>query len=55
MTVGDSEGDISMFEHSGFSVAAKPLRKTTARAATVTHRGESLLGLLDILPVGPVQ
>lgn len=51
VTVGDSDGDISMFEHSGFSVAFNPATERTARAATVAHRGESLLDLLGLLPL----
>ena len=51
ITVGDSDGDISMFEHSGFSVAFNPATERTARAATVTHRGESLLEILEHLPL----
>ncbi len=55
ITVGDSDGDISMFEHSGFSVAFNPKSEATARAATVTHVGESLLDLPDLLPLGRPQ
>jgi phosphoserine phosphatase len=51
ITVGDNDGDISMFEHSGFSVAFNPATGRTARAATVAHRGESLLDLLGLLPL----
>ena len=51
ITVGDSDGDISMFEHSGYSVAFNPATERTARAATVAHRGESLLDLLGVLPL----
>jgi phosphoserine phosphatase len=51
IAVGDSDGDISMFEHSGFSVAFNPVTERTARAATVAHRGESLLDLLGLLPL----
>jgi phosphoserine phosphatase len=52
ITVGDSEGDISMFEHSGFSVAFNPSTERTARAASVAHRGRSLLGIVPLLPPG---
>lgn len=55
ITVGDSEGDISMFEHSGFSVAFNPKSEATARAATVSHMGESLLDLVDLVPLGRPQ
>jgi len=51
ITVGDSEGDISMFEHSGFSIAFNPASETTARAARAVARGESLLSIVDLLPV----
>jgi len=50
-TVGDGEGDIPMFSRSGFSIAFNPISETTARAATVVHRGESLLDLVTLLPV----
>ncbi len=53
ITVGDSEGDISMFEHSGISIAFNPGTERTARAATLVHEGESLLGLLPLLPLAP--
>ncbi|HEU4401146.1 MAG TPA: HAD family phosphatase [Candidatus Polarisedimenticolia bacterium] len=52
IAVGDSEGDISMFEHSGFSIAFNPGNAATARAASVAHEGESLLDLLGLLPLG---
>jgi phosphoserine phosphatase len=55
IAVGDSEGDISMFEHSGFSVAFNPRTERTARSATITHRGESLLDLVDLLPAEPTE
>ena len=51
ITVGDSEGDISMFERSGFSVAMNPASERTARSASVTHRGESLLDLMNLMPL----
>ncbi len=52
ITVGDSEGDISMFEHSGFSIAFNPASEATARAASAVGRGESLLSIVDLLPDG---
>ncbi len=55
VTVGDSDGDISMFEHSGFSVAFNPRTERTARAATMVHRGDSLLDLPALLPLGRPQ
>lgn len=53
ITVGDSDGDISMFEHSGYSVAFNPASERTARAATVVGRGDSLLSLVNLLPLDP--
>jgi phosphoserine phosphatase len=50
IAVGDSDGDISMFERSGFSVAFNPRSDRTARSATITHHGDSLLDLLGRLP-----
>ena len=50
--MGDSEGDISMFEHSGFSIAFNPASEATARAASAVGRGESLLSIVDLLPDG---
>jgi phosphoserine phosphatase len=55
ITVGDSDGDISMFERSGFSVAFNPRTDRTASAATVSHVGDSLLELLPHLPLGRPQ
>ncbi len=52
IAVGDSDGDISMFERCGFSVAFRPESRRTAEAATVVHAGESMLDLLTLLPVG---
>jgi phosphoserine phosphatase len=51
ISVGDSDGDISMFEHSGFSIAFNPASDKTARAATVVARGESLLSIVNLLPL----
>ena len=51
ITVGDSDGDISMFEHSGFSIAFNPASDETARAASAVARGESLLAIVDRLPL----
>lgn len=51
ITVGDSDGDISMFEHSGFSIAFNPASEATARAARAVGHGESLLAIVDLLPV----
>jgi phosphoserine phosphatase len=51
MAIGDSDGDISMFEHAGFSIAFNPVSEATARAARLVHHGESLLGLAPLLPL----
>ena len=51
ITVGDSEGDISMFEHSGYSIAFNPASEATARAARAVGQGESLLSIVGLLPV----
>jgi phosphoserine phosphatase len=51
ITVGDSDGDISMFEHSGFSVAFNAVSEKTERAASVVGRGESLLSIVNLLPI----
>ena len=53
ITVGDSDGDISMFEHSGFSIAFNPATETTARAATAVARGDSLLSIVNLFPLDP--
>ena len=50
VSIGDSEGDISMFERSGFSIALNPASGRTAGAARVVHRGDSLLDLVPHLP-----
>ncbi len=55
ITIGDSDGDISMFEHSGFSVAFNPRDEATARAASTVHVGESLMDLMTVLPLGRPQ
>jgi len=52
IAVGDSDGDISMFRKVGFSIAVRPASRQTADAASVVHHGESLAGLLDLLPAG---
>jgi len=51
ITVGDSDGDISMFEHSGYSVAFNPVTESTARAASVVGRGDSLLSIVNLFPL----
>lgn len=52
ISVGDSEGDISMFEKTGYSVAFNPNGPRTARAATLVHEGDSVLDLVGRLPIG---
>ena len=50
VAVGDSAGDISMFERSGFSIAFNPACRRTARAARRSRAGESLLDIIPLLP-----
>jgi phosphoserine phosphatase len=52
ISIGDSEGDISMFERTGYSVAFNPSGPRTARAATCVHEGDSVLDLVARLPLG---
>lgn len=52
ISVGDSDGDISMFEKTGYSVAFNPNGHRTARAATLAHKGDSVLELVSRLPIG---
>jgi phosphoserine phosphatase len=51
IAVGDSDGDLSMFEHAGFAVAVHPRSDRVARAARVVHTDASLAGLPDLLPL----
>lgn len=51
IVLGDSSGDISMFQHAGFSVAVRPACRRTAEAATMIHDHESLAGLVARLPL----
>ena len=51
ITVGDSDGDVSMFERSGWSVAFNPVSEATGRAATAVVRGESLLSVVNAMPL----
>ncbi len=51
IAVGDSEGDISMFARSGFSISVNPREDRTPGAASVVHREESLVGLPILVPV----
>jgi phosphoserine phosphatase len=55
IAVGDSEGDISMFARSGFSIAVNPRDDRTARAASVVHREDSLAGLPILMPLARPQ
>lgn len=52
ISVGDSDGDVSMFERTGYSVAFNPKGVRTARAATLVHEGDSVLDLVTRLPLG---
>ena len=49
VAVGDNDGDISMFEHSGYSVAFNPATDRTARSASVVCKGESLQSVWECL------
>jgi len=51
ISVGDSEGDISMFGRTGYSVAFNPVGQRTAHAASLVHRGDSILDLVARLPL----
>ncbi|HUD72335.1 MAG TPA: HAD-IB family phosphatase [Dongiaceae bacterium] len=52
ISIGDSDGDISMFARTGLSVAFQPATRRTARAASWVDRGASLLDLVRRLPLG---
>jgi phosphoserine phosphatase len=54
VSVGDSEGDISMFDRTGLSVAVHPASRRTAEAATLVHEDGTLLELVRRLPLGAV-
>lgn len=51
ISVGDSEGDISMFRAVGFSVAFNPAGESVAGAASAVCIGENLMDLLLHLPL----
>jgi len=50
ISIGDSDGDIPMFERTGFSIAFNPMSERTARAASLVHHSESVLDLVGCLP-----
>jgi phosphoserine phosphatase len=52
VSVGDSDGDISMFARTGWSVACRPASADTAAAASQVHDGDSILDLVRTLPLG---
>jgi len=52
VSVGDSDGDISMFARTGWSVACRPASADTAAAAAQVHDGDSILDLVRTLPLG---
>lgn len=52
ISIGDSDGDISMFARTGLSVAYHPASRRTARAASWVDRSDSLLDLVRRLPIG---
>jgi len=53
MGVGDSEGDISLFQAVGFSLALNPESEAVARSASTSCRAENLLEILAHLPLDP--
>lgn len=55
ISIGDSDGDISMFESTGLSVAYHPATRRTARAASYVDRGASVLDLVRRLPLGAAR
>ena len=52
VSVGDSDGDISMFRRTGWSVACLPASGRTAAAASQVHASGSILELVRALPLG---
>lgn len=54
ISVGDSDGDISMFTRTGLSVAFHPATRRTAAAASWVDRGASVLDLVRRLPIGEI-
>jgi len=53
ITVGDSDGDISMFRAAGYSVAFNPRESEVSRSADAVCVGDSLMDLLPYLPLDP--
>ncbi len=51
ISVGDSEGDLSMFGAVGYSIAFNPTTEEVARAADAVCVGEGLMELLPHLPL----
>jgi phosphoserine phosphatase len=54
-SVGDSDGDISMFAHTGLSLAFRPASEATAAAASRVFEGDSILDLVRDLPLGGLR
>lgn len=52
VSVGDSDGDISMFAHTGWSVACLPASESARAAASQVHASGSILDLVRSLPLG---
>jgi phosphoserine phosphatase len=52
IAVGDSEGDVSMFQAVGYSVALNPLDEAVVRAAHAVCRCENIMDLVLRLPLG---
>lgn len=50
-SVGDSDGDVSMFARTGWSIAFQPESRATADAATYVHHGDSILEAIRRLPL----
>jgi len=55
ISIGDSDGDISMFARTGLSVAFHPATRRTASAASFVDRGASVLDLVRRLPLEDAQ
>src|SRR5262249_20076616 len=51
IAVGDTDGDISMFEAAGYAIAFPPLGEEVVRRADACVRGEALEDLAAALPI----
>lgn len=52
VSVGDSDGDISMFQRTGWSVACLPASDRAQATASQVHASGSILDLVRTLPLG---